>query len=113
MGDWEKNGFSLDGDIKTTSGITSHRPREIVGANVALEGYAFAGNRAIASVEVSIDGGAWTSIPFTPGPSGSWSRWALDWQPAAAGDHAVAVRATDASGQTQPTAHTLVLRVEA
>ncbi len=110
-GVWENNGYPVDGIVRTTAAITSHRPHETVSSSVTLEGYAFAGLRAVASVEVSVDGSEWTSIPFTPGPRGSWSRWSLDWQPAAAGDHAVAVRATDVNGQMQPTPHTLVLRV--
>ncbi len=113
IGQWEKNGYPLDGNISTTAAITSHRAHETVSGNVALEGYAFAGDRAIASVEISVDGSAWTAIPFTPGTRWSWSRWSLDWQPASVGDHAISIRATDANGQVQTTAHTVVLRVTA
>jgi sulfite oxidase len=69
-----------------------------------IRGYAIATDRAIARVDVSVDGGhEWrqATIEDHGGARWSWTFWhsTLDL---CAGDHELVVRAWDAAGQTQP-----------
>jgi hypothetical protein len=65
---------------------------------------AWAGESAVAKVEVSIDGGkSWSparllgdDVPHT------WRLWEREWTPAAAGSHALLARASDVEGRSQP-----------
>jgi DMSO/TMAO reductase YedYZ molybdopterin-dependent catalytic subunit len=82
---------------------------EAVAAGVPYRahGAAWTGESAIASVEVSTDGGSsWQvatllgeDLPFT------WRLWEYQWTPAAAGRYKLLARATDEQGQTQPLTH--------
>ena len=70
---------------------------------VQLRGRAFAGDRGIASVEVSVDGGA-TWSPATIDYAGTrltWVFWSYRWTPAMSGTFDLVVRATDGKGQLQ------------
>jgi sulfite oxidase len=71
---------------------------------VALRGYAFAGgDRSVARVEVSADGGAHWTVAELLEDQGSWA-WRL-WRATldlAAGRHELIVRAWDSAGATQP-----------
>jgi Mo-co oxidoreductase dimerisation domain len=53
-------------------------------------------------VELSVDGGEWERAELGPpaGPA-AWAPWAIDWD-AEEGEHELRVRATDATGRTQP-----------
>jgi DMSO/TMAO reductase YedYZ molybdopterin-dependent catalytic subunit len=56
------------------------------------------------SVEISIDGGAWRKAEVDPDSSPySWKLFYLDWDDAAAGEHTLMSRVTDANGQVQAT----------
>jgi sulfite oxidase len=70
----------------------------------AMRGYAIAGGRTIARVDVSTDGGReWQGariVEQTAGPW-AWSFWAADVE-LSPGEHELAVRAWDSAGQTQP-----------
>lgn len=69
-----------------------------------LTGYAIAYGRAVARVDVSIDGGrSWHPAEIDrPGSSPwSWAQWIADIE-LTPGRHEVCVRAVDAAGQTQP-----------
>lgn len=84
-------------------GITDWYSRERIvaaGATV-LEGRAWSGNGAIRRVEVLADG-RWRDAQLAP-PTGrwAWQHWRIDWQ-ATPGEHELACRATDDSGDTQP-----------
>ncbi len=64
---------------------------------------------AIASVEVSIDGGPWQPAELAEAGrrrGGSrelaWQFWTLDWATATAGQHTITSRAIDRDGQVQP-----------
>jgi len=70
---------------------------------VVLGGIAFAGERGISAVEVSIDGGAsWrTAVLDRPPAPAAWARWLWPWPDAAPGRYQALVRATDGSGAPQ------------
>ncbi len=101
VGSWERRGWSADGSVQTTAGILSPRHRERVGGVVTFDGYAFAGDQAITTIEVSVDDGAWMPVPFTQPTTIGWARWRIDWKAAMPGDYRVRVRATDDGGFTQ------------
>ncbi len=70
---------------------------------VPLKGIAFAGDRGVARVELSLDDFQnWqeTKIDY-PGTELTWAFWSYDWKPAAAGEYKLAVRATDRKGEVQ------------
>lgn len=68
-----------------------------------IQGIAWSGAGAIASVEVSTDGGtSWRGAALgAPASTTAPTPWSIDWQ-AGAGRHTVIARATDAAGNTQP-----------
>ncbi|MGH8629310.1 MAG: hypothetical protein ACREU7_00910, partial [Burkholderiales bacterium] len=72
-----------------------------------LFGLAWAGEEAVARVEVSTDGGDnWSSAellgPFAPY---SWTLWEYLWNVKEPGEYRLLSRATAASGRVQPRAH--------
>ena len=79
------------------------RKRLVEAGAVTLVGKAWAGRRAIARVEVSVDGGAhWAEAELgTPSSLHAWTPWQFHWQ-ATAGRYVLCVRATDSAGDTQP-----------
>lgn len=100
-GYWEAQGWSASGQVQTASHIFTPHHMEAVNGLVQLSGVAYAGQRAITQVDVSIDDADWMPVPFTPSTPGSWTRWQAEWQPPAPGDYLVKVRATDSGGFTQ------------
>jgi sulfane dehydrogenase subunit SoxC len=79
------------------------RRRFVPAGTVRLEGRAWSGWGPIASVAVSVDGGAsWreAAVGEPPGPA-AWAPWWLDWE-ATPGDHELCVRTADATGREQP-----------
>ena len=74
-----------------------------VGQRTVLKGTAFAGDRGVATVEVSIDDGdTWKEAEITyRGSDLAWVQWRFPWQPERAGDVMLAVRCTDKQGGTQ------------
>jgi len=68
---------------------------------VPVAGVAWAPDRGIRAVEVSIDGGDWQAARLsTPISKATWVQWLLDWN-ATAGSHTIEVRATDGTGEIQ------------
>lgn len=100
---WEK-GLML-GESPVNSVILSPSGEEAVPAGrVAVRGWALAGgDRQVARVDVSADGGkTWTVADLEPeGGDYTWRLWeaALDL---ASGDHEIVCRAWDTAAQTQP-----------
>ena len=100
--DWD-TGLML-GSFNVGSVISSPVEGETLPAGpVAVSGFAFAGEREVARVEVSADGGrTWTTAE--PGPEhGRWA-WRL-WKASLdlpAGEHEIVCRAWDTAAQTQP-----------
>ncbi len=67
-----------------------------------IRGVAWTGRGFVNRVEVSVDGGPWRPAELEgPEVEGPWRTWSLDWD-AGPGSHAIRVRATDSTGQTQP-----------
>lgn len=67
-------------------------------------GFAWSGHGSISSVEVSTDDQqSWSAARLTPGNGPlAWTRWEYSWNPSQRGSATLAVRATDAAGNTQP-----------
>jgi hypothetical protein len=65
---------------------------------------AFAGDRGIKAVEVSVDGGkAWQAARVKPAMGNhTWVLWAIEWTPPTPGTATLLVRAVDGTGASQP-----------
>ena len=72
-------------------------------APIEVKGIAFGGDRGISRVELSFDDGqTWSDAEiYYSGGNLAWSLWKAQWTPAAAGDYALVVRATDGEGDVQ------------
>jgi hypothetical protein len=70
---------------------------------IPIAGVAFAGDRGISEVEVSVDGGStWNAATLkTPRSPYSWVLWAYEWTPTRKGDTTIAVRGYDGTGTVQ------------
>lgn len=104
-GFYETQGWGPNFDIPTRSRIASlgsgaQVPRT---STTVLSGTAHGGDRGVARVEVSVDGGrSWTDARITyPGTRLSWALWSFDWRPTTAGAARLVVRATDRDGGLQ------------
>jgi len=73
------------------------------GATIPIRGNAFAGNRGVARVDVSSDGGqSWQPARIDyPGTELTWAYWTFDWQPRSPGDYLLVARTTDRQGGVQ------------
>jgi DMSO/TMAO reductase YedYZ molybdopterin-dependent catalytic subunit len=102
QGYWVPRGWSKLGPIKTQSRIDV--PREgtsLTPGAQAIAGVAWAQHVGIERVEVQVDDGEWIAARLATDVSDdAWRQWVLDWD-APAGDHTIAVRAIDKSGQVQ------------
>ncbi|HXR26590.1 MAG TPA: molybdopterin-dependent oxidoreductase, partial [Candidatus Baltobacteraceae bacterium] len=101
-GYWVPLGWAKDGPILTQSRID--HPQDgadlTVGA-VVIDGVAWAPDRGISRVEVSIDGGTWQAAQLARAISkATWVQWMAPWQ-ATSGQHVIEVRATDGTGTVQ------------
>ncbi|HUI84406.1 MAG TPA: molybdopterin-dependent oxidoreductase [Candidatus Binatia bacterium] len=76
-----------------------------VGQRYELAGVATDGGSGIRRVETSNDGGqTWSDATLGPDLGKySWRRWQADWTPVTKGKYRLMVRASSASGETQPT----------
>ena len=103
LGYWQERGWSNDARIKTTSIIYYPTSNVQLNSSTPIAGVAFAGDRGISKVEVSVDGGStWNETTLKPPRSPySWVLWAYDWKPTATGTANIVVRATDDKGQLQ------------
>jgi len=71
--------------------------------SIPIRGNAFAGNRGVAKVDVSSDGGqSWQPARIDyPGTELTWAYWTFDWQPRSPGDYLLVARTTDRQGGVQ------------
>jgi hypothetical protein len=101
-GFWIPRGWAKEAPILTQSRIDVPRNRTRVGAGRAVvAGVAWAPDRGVRAVEVSIDDGDWRPATLsTPISDATWVQWRLDWD-AVPGEHRIAVRATDGDGEVQ------------
>jgi DMSO/TMAO reductase YedYZ molybdopterin-dependent catalytic subunit len=103
-GYWVPLGWAKEAPILTQSRIDVPRHGSTVaaGSPVAIAGVAWAPDRGVRAVEVSVDGGAWqparTSAPLN---DATWVQWLLTWTPDQPGQHRLSVRATDGEGVVQ------------
>jgi hypothetical protein len=68
-----------------------------------IRGFAWAGDDAVARVEVSVDGGAWQEAALKPPRNRyDWQRWHASVPLPASGAAVLRVRATDTAGNVQP-----------
>lgn len=110
LGTWEKRGWAADGQVQVMSAIYSPHHREYITDTTTLRGIAFAGERTIAQVSISIDDGPSMPASFIQNSPYTFAQWSVEWQPSAPGDHTIKVYATDSAGFTQPDAHTILVR---
>ncbi len=103
LGYWQERGWSNDARIKTTSIVYYPTSNVQMNGSTPIAGVAFAGDRGISKVEVSVDGGnTWNEATLKPPRSPySWVLWAYGWKPTATGTANIVVRATDGKGQLQ------------
>ena len=109
LGFWQERGWSNDARIKTTSIICYPPQQTRIASSVPIAGIAFAGDRGISEVEVSVDGGiTWNKATIKkPRSSFSWVLWAYEWTPTARGGVTITVRAYDGTGRVQDSSETL------
>jgi DMSO/TMAO reductase YedYZ molybdopterin-dependent catalytic subunit len=98
---WIPRGWAQQAPVKTQSRIDTPRGRASAGT-VMVAGVAWAQHRGIERVEVQVDGGPWQQAQLADTVSAdTWRQWSWPWA-ATPGQHQLAVRATDATGETQP-----------
>lgn len=102
-GFWQSQGWDDAAPYQTESRIDAPRDRDAVPAGpLAVGGVAFAGDRGIQSVEISIDAGqTWQPAQVKPGLSpDTWQLWRADVQ-VDRSTREIRVRATDGLGHLQ------------
>lgn len=99
---WIPRGWAKEAPVKTQSRIDVPRGgRTLAPGLVTIAGVAWAPHRGITRVEVSINGDDWQHAELSgETPADVWRQWRFAWD-ATAGDHTIAVRATDADGRAQ------------
>ncbi len=104
---WVPLGWSKEAPILTQSRIdVPVRSTSIPAGPTKIAGVAWAPDRGIARVEVSVDDGDWHDAMLSaPISDTTWVQWAYAWS-ATVGAHNVRVRATDGAGETQTEART-------
>ncbi len=99
---WVPRGWAKEAPILTQSRIdVPNGPEPVKAGPVAVAGVAWAPDRGIARVELSVDGGPWQTAMLATelGPQ-TWVQWKWTWQ-ATSGGHVIEVRATDGTGAVQ------------
>ena len=99
---WIPRGWSKEGPIKTQSRIDTPRHGSTVTAGPnAIAGVAWAQNSGILRVEVRVNDGPWMEADLPEELNiDTWRQWSIDYE-FEPGSSIIAVRATDADGQTQ------------
>jgi hypothetical protein len=112
-GYWQSRGWSSTGVVQTVSFITIPSNGASVslsqnGGSVIFGGMAYAGDRGISKVEVSVDGGnTWQTASLKPAiAENTWALWAFEWKTTQAGTFSIYARATDGTGALQTSQNT-------
>lgn len=107
-GFYEKQGWGPDFVIPTRSRIDVPEPDAqlhpaAAAGSIPVKGVAFAGDRGVARVEISLDDEqTWQDAKLDyPGTELSWALWSFDWRPEHPGEYRIIVRATDRLGNVQ------------
>jgi DMSO/TMAO reductase YedYZ molybdopterin-dependent catalytic subunit len=102
-GFWEQRGWSKPAIVKTSSRIDVPPDGARVGRRATIAGVAFAGDRGISRVEVSMDGGrTWGRAELKSALSPlTWRLWRFEWTPARPGLYRILARAFDGEGRPQ------------
>ena len=100
---WTKLGWSARGPIKTESRIDVPRSgQDVARGPVTFGGVAWAQNRGVRKVEVSVDDGEWQQAELGADYSNeTWRLWSFAWEARDPGLHEIRVRATDGTGAVQ------------
>lgn len=105
-GYWQARGWTDSAMYKTFSRIDLPAPGAALkrGERNWIAGVAFAGDRGVKAVEVSVDAGAvWRPAQVKPAMgTHTWVLWAFEWIPGSSGTATVLVRAVDGTGAPQP-----------
>jgi DMSO/TMAO reductase YedYZ molybdopterin-dependent catalytic subunit len=97
---WVPLGWAKEAPILTQSRIDTPRGDVKAGATVPIAGVAWAPDRGISKVEVSIDG-VWQDARLSkPISDATWVQWVAQWT-TTPGTHTLQVRATDGTGAVQ------------
>jgi len=104
-GFYEQQGWGPEFVVPTQSRFTEPDLAQplTLGTVAVLRGTAFAGDRGVAGVEVSVDDGrSWETaeLEYSRSPL-AWVLWRYDWRPERPGDIPLLVRATDEKGDVQ------------
>ena len=102
LGYWQQRGWSDTAFYQTMSRIDVPLHKDLKAGPQEIAGVAFAGDRGISKVEVSVDSGKTWQAATLKEPLGpyTWRLWRLDWNPQP-GSYDLVVRATDGKGQVQ------------
>ena len=100
---WVNLGWAQKAPILTQSRIdVPHDGSGVKAGQQPIAGVAWAPDRGISKVEVSIDGGPWQPAQLSaPISKATWVQWLVSWN-ATPGNHTITVRATDGTGTLQP-----------
>lgn len=115
QGYWQVRGWINEAEYETNSSIVTPSDSQIADrfgigrvssvpqGSVPIAGFAFAGDRGVKKVEVSMDGGnTWLPASVKDPLSGNtWVLWKAEWNPPSTGHYSLAVRATDGTGTVQ------------
>ncbi len=103
-GYWVPRGWSRDAPIKTQSRFDVLRAvsgQSGAPGQYVIAGVAWAQHRGVEKVEVQIDDEAWQEAKLGADVSDdAWRQWLFEWD-ATSGEHHIALRATDKTGETQ------------
>jgi DMSO/TMAO reductase YedYZ molybdopterin-dependent catalytic subunit len=107
---WTTRGWSEQGPVKIASRIdVPDSGADVRAGTLVCAGSAWKQHTGIEGVEVSLDGGAWTSATLARVPNNdTWVQWRVELE-VDEGDHELRVRATDADGEEQTGVETDVL----
>jgi len=91
------------GPLHTMNRIDRPHGHLALGHTIEIGGIAFAGNRGIEKVEVSVDDGVtWRQATLDPALSqDSWVLWSWQWTPSLPGPYTLVARASDGTGEVQ------------
>lgn len=103
-GYWEERGWTREAIVKTMTRIdTPHNNDLIAQRPTFVAGVAYAGDRGIARVDVTTDGGKTWQPTTLRRPLGNltWVLWELPWTPPASGTYILGARSVDGEGNVQ------------